>query len=454
MEIMQKLPREVENIYKKLKKNDFKMYLVGGAVRDIILGKPITDWDFATDATPDQIVELFPNAFYDNSFGTVGIPFEQNEKQEIIEVTTFRSESEYKDNRHPEKIEWGKTIEEDLKRRDFTINAIAIELGEFAEKVIDPYDGKKDSDLKVIRAVGDPSARFKEDALRILRAIRFEAQLGFKIDDQTWQALIETKSLISSISWERIRDELLKILVTERAYEGIKRLDEAGILEIILPELIKGKGVSQVRPGRHHTEDVFTHNLLSLKYTPSTDPVVKLATLIHDVGKPDVASKDKDGFVIFYNHEVRGAQLAYEIAERLRLSKKQREKIVTLIRWHMFTVDENATDSAVRRFIRKVGLENVNDMIDLRIGDRLGSGTKEAESWRLKNFKERIVSELNPPFSINDMAIDGNDIMKELKIKPGPKVGEILKKLFEEVDEDLSKNTRDYLLSRLKELNK
>ncbi len=451
---MQKLPREVENIYKKLKKNDFKMYLVGGAVRDIILGKPITDWDFATDATPDQIVELFPNAFYDNSFGTVGIPFEQNEKQEIIEVTTFRSESEYKDNRHPEKIEWGKTIEEDLKRRDFTINAIAIELGEFAEKVIDPYDGKKDSDLKVIRAVGDPSARFKEDALRILRAIRFEAQLGFKIDDQTWQALIETKSLISSISWERIRDELLKILVTERAYEGIKRLDEAGILEIILPELIKGKGVSQVRPGRHHTEDVFTHNLLSLKYTPSTDPVVKLATLIHDVGKPDVASKDKDGFVIFYNHEVRGAQLAYEIAERLRLSKKQREKIVTLIRWHMFTVDENATDSAVRRFIRKVGLENVNDMIDLRIGDRLGSGTKEAESWRLKNFKERIVSELNPPFSINDMAIDGNDIMKELKIKPGPKVGEILKKLFEEVDEDLSKNTRDYLLSRLKELNK
>ena len=231
-------------------------------------------------------------------------------------------------------------------------------------------------------------------------------------------------------------------------------LDEVGLLDIILPELSKGKGISQVRPGRHHTSDVFTHNLLSLKYCPSEDPLVKFAALIHDVGKPYIASTDNEGYVIFYNHEVEGAKLSQIIADRLRLSKKQKEKLYTLIRWHMFTVDEHITDSAVRRFIRRVGLENVTDMIDLRIGDRLGSGTKTAESWRLKQFKEKIEKELNPPFSINDLIIDGNDIMRELKLPPGKKIGEILQKLFEEVDEDLSRNTREYLLSRLEELNK
>lgn len=226
-------------------------------------------------------------------------------------------------------------------------------------------------------------------------------------------------------------------------------LDEIGILDIIFPELLKGKGVSQARPGRHHTTDVFTHNVLSMKETPSSDPLVKFAALLHDVGKPYVASTDNEGYVIFYNHEVVGSKVAKDIAERFHFSKKDKEKIYTLIRWHMFTVVEHITDSAVRRFIRRVGLENVKDMIDLRIGDRLGGGTQTAESWRLKKFKERLEEQLHPPFSINDMAIDGNDIMAILKLPPGKKIGEILQTLFKEVDEDLSKNNREYLLERI-----
>ncbi len=231
-------------------------------------------------------------------------------------------------------------------------------------------------------------------------------------------------------------------------------LDKAGILDLIIPELREGKGVDQTRPGRHHTSDVFTHNMLSLKYCPSADPIVKLAALLHDVGKPYVASTDETGHIVFYNHEVKGAYIAEKIGERLRLSKKQKEKIKTLIRWHMFTVDEHITDSAIRRFIRRVGIDNVSDMMDIRIGDRLGSGTKTAESWRLKKVKERITKELNPPFSINDLAIDGNNIMQELEINPGPVVGKILQKLFEEVDEDLSLNRQEHLIKRAREIQK
>ncbi|HET9947247.1 MAG TPA: HD domain-containing protein, partial [Patescibacteria group bacterium] len=247
----------------------------------------------------------------------------------------------------------------------------------------------------------------------------------------------------------------LKILASEYPYEGVILLKNADLLSHILPELLEGIGISQQRPGRHHTEDVFTHNVLSLKFCPSKNPIVRFATLIHDIGKPRVLGTDKEGLVIFYNHEVAGSRLAYEICNRLHFSKKDREKIVKLIRWHMFTVDEHITDAAIRRFIRRIGVENVKDMIDLRIGDRLGSGIPEerAESWRLKMFKDRLEKELLPaPFSINDLAIDGNDLMNELKIQPGPLIGKLLQTLFEEVDEDLSLNTKDQLLSRAKQL--
>ncbi len=451
------IPNEIVSIYKKLEKSGFETYLVGGCIRNLLLKKEVKDWDLTTIATPQEILKTFPSGFYDNQFGTVGVPLRN---KRIAEITTYRTEYGFKDRRHPEKVSWGKSIEEDLSRRDFTINAIALRLISLTQdksskiEIIDPFSGQEDIKNKIIKAVGNPKRRFKEDALRLVRAIRFATVLLFTIEENTWNEIVNDSKLIDEISKERIKDELLRILESDYPYEGIMLLKNSGLLEQILPELLKGEGISQERPGRHHKTDVFTHNVLSLKFCPSKDPIVRFATLLHDVGKPSVASKDKEGFIIFYNHEISGTKIAHQICERLKFSKKDREKIVNLIRWHMFTVDEKITDAAVRRFIRRVGVENVKDMMDLRIGDRLGGGTQTAESWRLKLFKKRVEEQLSPaPFSINDLAVDGNDVMKILGIKPGPKVGEILQRLFEEVDEDLSKNTKEYLTRRIKKLN-
>ncbi len=446
---------EVLAIYDKLRKANFEAYLVGGCVRNLLMGIPIADWDMTTNATPKEIQSIFPDSFCDNDFGTVGVKLiDDTDGKKYVEITTYRTEKNYSDHRHPGEVAWGKTLKEDIVRRDFTVNALAIEIEHGNVNIIDFVDGQKDLQNKLLRAVGNPDERFKEDALRLMRAVRFSAQLDFEIEKNTLLAIKRDAHLITHISYERIRDELFKILSTPRSYEGIMLLDEIGILDIIFPELLRGKGVSQARPGRHHTTDVFTHNVLSMKECPTSDPIVKFAALLHDVGKPYVASEDDEGFVIFYNHEVVGSKIAKDIASRFRLSNVQKEKIYTLIRWHMFTVDEHITDSAVRRFIRRVGLENVKDMIDLRIGDRLGGGTQTAESWRLKKFKERLEEQLNPPFSINDLAIDGNTIMDELHLNPGRIVGEILKTLFEEVDEDLAKNNKDYLIQRIHEISK
>ena len=448
------IPSEVLNIYKTLEKKGFEAYFVGGSVRNILLKREIKDWDLTTNATPDKITQVFKNSFYDNNFGTVGIPVKIEDREKVVEITTYRTEGIYEDKRHPSKVSWGKTIEEDLARRDFTINAIALKINEKKYfELIDPFGGETDLKKKLVKAVGDANLRFKEDALRLIRAVRIATELEFKIEKETFEKIKEDSALLQHISSERIRNELLRILACKNAYEGVMLLYQSGLLKYILPELLEGAGVSQVRPGRHHTTDVFTHNLLSLKFCSSDDPIVKFAALLHDVGKPKVAAKDKEGFVIFHNHEVAGAKIAGEICDRLKFSKKEKQKIVTLIRWHMFSVNENQTDAAVRRFIRKIGVDNVKDMMDLRVGDRLGGGTQTAESWRLKLFKEKIEKQLSPaPFSINDLAVDGNDIMKILKIKPGKKIGEILQKLFEEVDEDLSKNNKEYLTKRILDL--
>jgi tRNA nucleotidyltransferase (CCA-adding enzyme) len=458
--MLQHIPLYVQEVISIFVKNNYQLYLVGGCVRNIILQKPIKDWDFTTDATPQDMQKMFTNSFYDNRFGTVGIPITTGDSTHVIEVTTFRTERGYDNNRHPDVVAWGTSIEEDLARRDFTMNAIALRITPSSDtgsldtyEIVDPYEGQKDIEKKIVRSVGDPDRRFKEDALRLMRAIRLATQLDFTIEPDTLEAIRHDASLLANISKERVRDELLKILASDHPYEGIRLLHSTGLLKYILPELLEGIGISQERPGRHHKDDVFTHNLLSLKHTPAKDPIVRLAALIHDIAKPTVASTDNEGYIIFHNHEIEGAKMAYAISERLRLSKKDRQRIVMLVRWHMFTVDEHTSDAAIRRFIRRVGVENIQDMIDLRIGDRLGSGTATAESWRLKLFKKRIEEQLAPaPFSINDLAIDGNDIMNELKIKPGKKIGEILQKLFEEVDEDLEKNNKEYLLSRVREL--
>ncbi|BCX14615.1 MAG: HDIG domain-containing protein [Patescibacteria group bacterium] len=476
-----KLPEKVIDIVKKFEENNFEIYIVGGAVRDMLTGRRVYDWDFTTNATPEQMLKMFPEAYYNNEFGTVGIPNEI-EGEKPYEITTFRTEKQYDDRRHPKEVRWGKTLEEDLKRRDFTINAMALKLEQESRRVeeskkqknktptlpsfyspalpllysstlIDLYGGQKDLEKKLIRCVGDPDERFSEDALRMARAVRIAAELNFKIEKNTLEAIRKNASLIKKIANERIRDELFKILASEHPYEGILLLKESGLMNIILPELEKTFGIDQVSPNRHHIYDVGTHSLMTLKYTAlrNTDPITRLASLIHDLGKYHTYKKLENGTITFYNHEIVGAKIANRIADRLRLSNKQKDKLYRLVRYHQFTVDERQTDSAIRRFIREVGVENIKDMIDIRVGDRLGSGAKET-SWRLEEFKRRLIEVQKQPFTVRDLKIDGNDVMRILNIKPGPKVGEVLEYLFEKVVSKKIPNEKEALIKEVQKM--
>lgn len=438
----------------KMRQAGFQIYTVGGCVRDMILGKETKDWDFTTDATPEQIIRLFPDSFYDNKFGTVGVPKKQSTISDqqltiIYEITTFRSEYGYSDHRHPDKILWGKTIEEDLQRRDFTINAMAYD----GEKIYDLFGGQEDLKSHLIRAVGKADLRFEEDALRMMRAVRLATELKFIIEETTFEAIKKRAILLDDISPERIRDELIKILSSDYPDDGIKLLRNLGLLNIILPELERCFGVEQRSPKRHHIYDVGNHLLNSLTNCSSKDPIVRLATLLHDVGKPVTFNKTTDGLITFYNHEIISASIVRNIAYRLRFSKKDRERLTKLVRFHQFTVDERQTDKALRRFIKNVGLENLEDMISLRVGDRLGGGARET-SWRLELFKKRLIEVQKQPFTVSDLKVDGFDVMKLYNIGPGPMVGGVLNMLFDDVVEGKIANERKALLERITDLKK
>ena len=443
---MLQLPNYITEILNTFKKKKYQIFVVGGAVRDLLLENNVENWDFTTDATPEEILKIYPDGFYNNKFGTVGISKEIEGRSLLFELTTFRKESDYKDARHPQHISWVKTVEEDLARRDFTINAIAYD----GQKIIDPYDGQKHLKEKLIVAVGDPNKRFTEDALRLMRAIRFSSELGFLIEDQTRLSIQKNASLITKISWERIRDELFKILTSDHPSEGILFMRSTGLLTFILPELDICFIIPQKSPERHHIYDVGTHLVMSLKNCPSKDTITRLAALLHDVGKTKTFYKDeKNGLITFYNHEVVGTKMAEEIANRLRLSNDQKKKFITLVKYHQFTVTETQTDKAVRRFIREVGKEFIQDMLDVRTADRTGSGATPT-SWRLELFKKRLIEVQKKPFSVTDLKISGNDVMKTLNIKPGPKVGEVLKKLFDKVVDGKLKNEKDVLIKEIK----
>ncbi|MDP3724223.1 MAG: CCA tRNA nucleotidyltransferase [bacterium] len=447
------LPASVDHALKTLTDAGFHAYVVGGAVRDLLRGHTPKDWDVTTNATPEQIMKLFPNAHLDNAFGTVGVPLKylgEKKNTGVLEITPFRTEGPYQDFRRPSSVSWGKTIEEDLERRDFTINAMAFSP---IHELVDPFGGKTDLHHAIIRTVGKPHDRFSEDALRMLRAVRLHIQLGFTVDPTTLMAIKENSHLLRYISGERIRDELLLMLKADLnlCAEGFSLMRDLGILTIILPELDAAFAQKQAR---HHTWDVGKHSIESLRHCPSNDPVVRLATLLHDIGKPAVAKRVSSELVTFFNHEVVGVPIARNILDRLHVSKKDRDRILNLIRWHQFSVDEYITDAAVRRFIARVGPDNIDDMIDLRIGDRLGGGCKEAESWRLKLFRKRLWEVQHPPPTVADLAIDGNDVMKILDLKPGPQVGAVLKELFEETVDEPKKNNREYLLRRLETILK
>lgn len=433
-----KIPSKVEKLVEKFQNNGADIYVVGGAVRDLILGREVKDWDFTTNLKPEEVQKIFPkNSFYNNKFGTISIVYDED----IFEVTTFRTERGYSDARHPDEIKWGETLEEDLQRRDFTINAMAVDAN---GEIIDLYDGQKDLENRIIRTVGNPDERFGEDALRMMRAIRIASQIGFLIEEKTFESIQKNATSIQKIAGERIRDELFKILVSPTPSQGITLLKNSGLLKEIIPELLDGYGMTQKG---HHIDDVWTHNLKTLDNCSSNNPVTKLAALLHDVGKPK-SMRGEGQNRTFHNHEIIGSRMAVEIGKRLRLSKKELEQLFKLVRWHMFTTEATQTDKAVRRFIRNVTLQYIDEMIAMRRADRLGSGAKES-SWRWELFKERIVEVQKQPFAIKDLKVNGQDVMEILGIKPGPKVGEVLSDIFKEIEEKPELNEREVLIKKI-----
>lgn len=446
------IPEEVKFLTQKLKENDFQAFIVGGCVRDFLRGVEPEDWDIATDAKPEEIGRIFLRSFSDNKFGTVTVlTGSQNPKIKEIEITSFRIDEKYTDKRHPDKIKWAKSIEEDLARRDFTVNAIAIEAENL--KIIDPFSGQKDLKKKILEAVGDPKDRFNEDGLRMMRAVRFATTLRFKIEKNTQKAIKENSRWLKMISKERIRDEFLKIIMSERADGGVELLRKNLLLRYIVPELEEGYGVSQ---NKHHIYECYKHSLLSLQFAARQgfDMYVRLAALFHDIAKPRV-KKGRGQNATFYNHEVVGAKMTTQILRRLKFSRKDIEKITKLVRYHLFYYNVGeVSDASVRRLVIKVGPENMEELLEVRMADRIGSGVPKAEPYKLRHLKYTIEKVSQDPISAKMLKVNGNDAMRILDLKPGPKIGEILDILLGEVLDDPKKNDKTFLEKEVDKLGK
>ena len=447
-----KLPKQIQFVMQEFKKNGFQSYIVGGCVRDALRRIEPNDWDIATNAKPEETIKIFPNNFYNNNFGTVTVLSSQEEKG--IEITPFRTEEKYTDKRHPDKIKWAQTIEQDLSRRDFTVNAMAMD---WELKIIDPFNGQKDLKDKIIKAVGNPETRFSEDALRLMRAVRFATTLNnstaWRIEEKTKKAIQKKAELLNFISQERIRDELMKIIMSERGAQGIETLRKLGLLKYIIPELEQGFGIGQ---NKHHIYQIYQHNLLSLKYAckKGFSKYVRLSALLHDIAKP----KTKQGNGLdstFYNHEILGAKMTNEILQRLRFSKKDIEKIVKLVRYHLFYYNVGEVkEASVRKLVREIGPENINELLQLRMCDRIGSGVPKAEPYKLRHLRYIIEKVSEDPVSVKMLNIKGNDIMRILKISPGPKIGNILEVLLNNILDDPKKNKKQDLEKEVKKLGK
>ncbi len=447
------IPKEVSYVTEQLEKGGFEAFIVGGCVRDMILGREPRDWDITTNATPEQIISLFTKTFYENTFGTVGVVNEETEDDRlaVIEVTPYRLEGEYSDNRHPDTVIFSQKIEDDLKRRDFTMNALAYSVSK--NEVIDLFDGENDLKSNLIRTVGDPVSRFKEDGLRILRAVRFSAELGFEIEAKTEKAIFENSNLLKNISMERIRDEFTKIIMSDSPMMGLLSLNKLGLLQYIVPELEKTIGVEQ---NRAHSYHVWEHLLRSLQGAADKKyPLdLRLAALFHDISKPESRRwGNEQNTWTFYGHEVLGARVSKKILTNLKYPTKIIEKVTKMIRWHMFFSDtEQITLSAVRRMIVNVGRENIWDLMNLRICDRIGTGRPKEDPYRLRKYHAMIEEALRDPISVGMLKIDGKRIMEVTQTTPGPKIGFILHALLEEVLEDPTKNTAENLENTAKNL--
>jgi len=463
------IPIYVLDAITKLKEAGFEAYIVGGCVRDFLMEKAPKDWDITTNAKPEEMLVIFPGGKYENTFGTVIVPIraelqegqEKGDLVDVLEITTYRSEQGYSDSRHPDEVIFETEIDKDLERRDFTINALALtpeeektlseanrrylKINDVSYLLIDLFGGEKDINKKVLRAVGEPSLRFKEDALRMMRAVRFISQLGFELEPKTERAITKLAGSIKFVSKERIRDELIKILSSDRPSEGIRLLHSCKLLQYIIPELEEGLGMAQ---SRHHIYQVYEHNLLTLKHCPSLKWQVRLAALLHDVAKPKTRKIIKE-IATFYNHEYVGAKMTKRIMERLKFSNDDSETVVNLVKNHMFYYQVGeVTATSVRRLIVKVGRDNLQDLIHLRMADRVGSGTPKALPYKLQHLQYMMEKVQNDPISVKMLKVNGDDLLSELKMTPSPKMGAVLDVLLFEVLEDPERNTREYLLDQ------
>jgi len=469
------IPKEVKKIMEKLQEAGFEAFIVGGCVRDFLLGIKPKDWDVTTNAKPEEIQKVFPNSFYENNFLTVTVRTgSKNEAAALagaslassgreVEITTYRLEAKYSDKRHPDEVKYAKKIEDDLSRRDFTVNAMALRLekkparnashSDAGGEVTDLFDGQKDLESKTIRTVGNPEERFNEDALRMLRAVRFATTLKFKIEEKTKEAIKKNSFWLEAISKERIRDEFVKIIMADAAAEGIEMLGELGLLKYIVPELLENYGVAQ---NKHHIYDCYQHAVKSLEYAAQEkfNMYVRLASLLHDIAKARIKA-GKDEQATFYNHEIVGARMVFQILNRLKFPGKDVEKITRLVRYHMFyyNVDE-VKEASVRRLIKNVGPENIEELLQVRLADRIGSGVPKAEPYKLRHFKYLVDKVSKDPISAKMLKINGNDLMKLLKEKPGPKIGQILEVLLGYVLDDPKNNKKEFLEKEALKLGK
>jgi len=454
VKIQLNVPREILEITKTLENSGFLAYLVGGCVRDSLIGREPKDWDIATNATPEQIIPLFPKTVYENKFGTVTVVNEEVEEGSLrnVEVTPFRTEAKYSDRRHPDEVKFSDKLEDDLSRRDFTINALAYNASE--SDLIDLYGGVKDIKDRVIETVGEASLRFTEDALRMLRAIRLACELDFTCNTETIEAISQHAELLKEISIERIRDEFTKIIDSPQPMNGLILSHQTGLLRYILPELERGMGMMQ---GGEHIYDIWEHTLRSVQHAADKNYQlhVKLAALFHDIGKIKTRRAGENKAFTFFGHEVVGERETKKILARLKFPNKTSDLVLKLVRNHMFFSDpDKITLSAVRRVIVNVGPEYIWDLMNLRICDRIGMGRPKEEPYRLRKYESMIEEALRAPTSVGMLKIDGKRVMEVTRKTPGPKIGYILNALLEEALENPDLNNEEFLVKRVEELNK